>query len=100
MILVAVIAIVVAGVRQMLYRSTVYSVEYDESRFQQVRVGQTSKEVEALMGPPLTKVPWPDQGIVNWSYTVKRFGYSNYWRRDVFMENDKVDQVSSFYEID
>ncbi len=100
MILIVVIAIVASIVRQMLFRSTVYSVEYDESRFQQVRVGQTSKEVEALMGPPLTKVPWPDQGIVNWSYTAKRFGYSNYWKRSVFMENDKVDHVSSMYWID
>ncbi len=100
MILIVVIAIVVAVVRQMLYRSTVYSVEYDESRFQQVRAGQTSKEVEALMGPPLRKVPYPDSGNVNWCYTAKRFGYSDYWKRCVFMKNDKVDHVSSMYWID
>ena len=100
MILIALIGIAAFVVRQMFFASTVYSVGYDENRFQQVRVGMTSGEVEALMGPPLKKVPWPMPGIVNWSYTDSRPGSSDYWMRDVFMGDDKVVRVVSTYWID
>ncbi len=100
MILIALIGIVVFSVRQMFFASTVYSVGYDESRFRQIRVGLTSEEVEALMGPPLKKVPWPRQGFVNWSYTDCRPGPSNYWMRDVFMKDDKVVNVVGIYWVD
>ena len=36
---------------------TVYSKNYDEKKFRSLRVGMTAKEVESIMGEPLTKVP-------------------------------------------
>jgi hypothetical protein len=88
------------AVREMFFANTVYSAGYDERCFRQVRVGMTSAEVEALLGPPLKKVPWPQAGVVIWLYTDKRFKRGDYWRRDVFMTNDGVSEVMSTYWID
>lgn len=101
----AMVVIVIAGfsmfaIRHMLFANTVYSTGFDEIRFQQVRDGMTSAEVEALVGPPLEKVPWPEEGVVIWLYTDKRYNRGNYWKRDVFMNNGKVDRIISMYWID
>lgn len=106
MIAVAFIGIVMRVGWWMVFGSTDFSPGYDEGRFRQIRVGMTSEEVEALMGPPLKKVPWPpqdwpyQQGVVNWSYTDSRPGYSNYWLREVLMKDGKVSRVMNMYWVD
>jgi hypothetical protein len=101
MIVIAVIGFATFAVRKMFFASTVYSAGYDESRFRQVRVGMTSAEVEALLGPPLRTLPWwPDQDLMNWKYTDSRPRTSNYWMRDVFVKDGKVVKVVSMYWID
>jgi outer membrane protein assembly factor BamE (lipoprotein component of BamABCDE complex) len=99
MIVIAVIGLAVFAVRQMFFANTIYSVGYDELRFRQVRVGMTSSQVEALMGPPLEKVPWPEEsGGVIWFYTDRRHNRSgDYWKRDVWMKDDKVSNVINMY---
>jgi hypothetical protein len=100
MLAVAVIGLAVFAVRQMVFANTVYSAGYDEIRFRQVRVGMTSSEVEALLGPPLRKVPWwPDQALVCWKYTNSRpWTSKHYWRRDVFVKDEKVCDIITRYE--
>lgn len=100
MIVIAVIGLAMFVVRAILSWNTVYSAGYDEGRFRQVRVGMTSEEVEGLMGPPLRKLPWPDQNLMIWMYTAKRSGGGDYWRRHVFMKDGKVVQVISMYTDD
>jgi hypothetical protein len=100
MVVIVVIGLAAFAVREMFFANTIYSAGYDESRFQQVRVGMTSSEVEALIGPPLRRVPWwPNQGLVCWEYSNSRPGSSkHYWRRDVFVEDDTVIEIMSWYE--
>jgi hypothetical protein len=101
MIVIAVIGFALCTVREAFFANTVYSAGYDESRFRQARVGMTSADVEALMGPPVGKIPWwPDQDLVCWKYTAKRKGGGDYWRRDVFMKDGKVVEVMNWYKID
>jgi hypothetical protein len=111
MIVVSVIGCATFAVQQMFFANTVYSVGYDESPFQKVHLGMTSAEIEERLGPPLEKVPWwqPDisgrpvwgqPGDVNWLYSKRRPGCSNYWMRNVLMEDGKVIQVQSGYWVD
>ena len=100
-IVIAVIGVAMFAARETFFANTVYSTGYDESRFRQVRVGMTSEDVEALMGPPLRKTRWwPDRDLVCWEYTAKRKGGGDYWRRDVFMKDGKVVELMDWYEID
>jgi hypothetical protein len=91
MVVIAVIGFAMFAVREMFLDNTIYSAGYDESRFRQVRMGMTSEEVEALMGPPLEKVPWPEAGVVIWLYTDRLHNRSgDYWKRDVWMKGKNV----------
>jgi outer membrane protein assembly factor BamE (lipoprotein component of BamABCDE complex) len=101
MILIAVIGFALFAVRQTYFANTLYSVRYDESRFRQVRAGMTSSEVEALMGPPLEKVSAPQIGVVIWLYTDRLHNRGgDYWKRDVWMEDDKVVNLVNIYYSD
>jgi hypothetical protein len=98
MIVIAVIGLAMFAVRQMFFANTIYAVGYNELSFRQVRMGMTSSQVEALMGPPLEKVPWPEGGGVIWCYTGRRYNRSgDYWKRDVWIKDDKVSNVINMY---
>jgi hypothetical protein len=75
---------------------TYYSKGYSENKFMSLRVGMTSKEVEAVMGPPLEKIPWQD-GRVLWTYSDRDDDTCDFWRRWVLFKNDRVDDVVSDY---
>ena len=102
MVLIALIAVGTACVRQMYFVGTVYSVDYNERRFGRIRVGMTTAEVESLVGQPLRKVPqlYAVPVVVNWMYTDGRPGWSNYWLREVFVQEGKVVWVGKMYWID
>lgn len=101
MLAIAFIGVVMTLVRQLYFANTLYARGYDEDRFQQIRAGMTSEEVEALVGPPLKKYPWAYQpSLVGWCYTDKRRGYGDYWKREVFLEKGKVVDVVSNYWVD
>ena len=74
---------------------TVYADGYSESRFRSLRAGMTVREVEDIMGPPLTKGQWqvpdgsglttPGEGVLDdiWYYSRAGKARGSYWRRDV-----------------
>ena len=102
MILVALIAVGMAGVRQLYFANTVYSANYSEGRFGRIQEGMTTNEVESLVGQPLRKVPQlygvPETAL--WMYSVKRHGGGDYWLRNVYFQSNKVVNVAKMYWID
>ena len=83
---------------------TFYSERYSESRFNSLRVGMTREEVEAIVGPPLRKVPWNESAgsphEEMWQYSDRRDYTANYWRRWVLFEDDKVLEIISDFWFD
>jgi hypothetical protein len=76
---------------------TVYAAGYDETKFQQLRIGMTRSQVEALAGPPLQKVPDSVNGPEVWFYSLGATSLDDYWRRWVFFEDGKIFQILSDY---
>jgi hypothetical protein len=78
---------------------TVYSQQYSWSRFRSLRRGMTDREVEAIVGPPLKKVPWAQyMGIHDesmWYYSDQPTITSNFWRRWVHFHDGKVTDIFS-----
>jgi outer membrane protein assembly factor BamE (lipoprotein component of BamABCDE complex) len=48
-----------AGCQALLRQGTIYSKNYDETKFDSLREGMTPRVVEAIMGEPLWKAPLP-----------------------------------------
>lgn len=96
--IVAAVAVVLAVVLP-LYRAmhwTIYAPGFDEGRFSTVRVGMAVDEVEALMGPPLRRWPF-DSTTEIWAYTDQGTYTSGYHRRWIFVEDDSIRRVDSYY---
>jgi hypothetical protein len=110
MVIVLLIGIHLATVRALLSReplfgfSTFYSEGYSETRFLTLRVGMSDREVEAIVGRPLRKVPWNqhmgphDEEM--WQYSDRPDDTANYWRRWVLFENGKVVAVINDFWLD
>lgn len=64
----------------------------------------TREEVEAIVGPPLRKVPWNESAgsphEEMWQYSDRRDYTANYWRRWVLFEDDKVLEIISDFWFD
>ena len=107
MFAVACLGICLAGLRFILLNApigglgTIYSEKYDESKFESLRVGMTAKEVQAIMGEPLKKVPWSEhmgfQDEEMWYYSDQRNIYANYWRRCVHFRDGKTTMTINDY---
>ncbi|WP_435006061.1 hypothetical protein P12x_003733 [Tundrisphaera lichenicola] len=76
---------------------TIYSEKYNEARFQQIRVGMTSGQVEALIGRPLYTMDGSGEGNRTWEYSRGAGDTSSYWRRWVMMSGGKVEEVVNDY---
>ena len=108
--MIAVIGLHLAFVRLLLKNDplfgfcTFYSAGYSERRFHAVRIGMTREDVEAIVGPPLEKVPWnasvgsPNEEM--WHYSERRDDTANYWRRCVLFKDGKVREVISDFWVD
>ena len=78
--------------------STVYSEQYDEVKFESIRIGMDTGEVEAILGPPLSKTPWDDGHTVLWKYSDQLGSMDNFWKRWIYIEDGKVNWiVNEFY---
>ena len=75
---------------------TFYSQGYSETKFRSVREGMTAEQVEAVMGPPLEKIPWQD-GAVNWTYSDRPWDTADFSRRWIIFRGGKVDSVINDY---
>jgi hypothetical protein len=110
MFIVSLIAIHLAFVRLLLMTDpffgfcTFYSAGFSESRFRTLHVGMTRGEVEAIVGPPLRKVPQNqstgprDEEL--WCYSDRQDESANFWRRWVYLENGKVVSVVNDFWVD
>jgi len=67
---------------------------YTERKFRTVTVGMTAAEVQAILGPPIKRMPW---GILPevWLYTDHKTITGNFWRRWIAFDVDsgRVEEV-------
>ena len=80
---------------------TTYSERYSEGRFNALRVGMTTDEVQAIIGPPLFKAPRNQsvgtQTEETWFYSYRPDVTANYWRRSILVQNGKVIDVINYF---
>jgi hypothetical protein len=79
---------------------TVYSKGYSETSFKSLTVGMTTGEVEAVMGPPLSKEPWYEPDQETWSYSKQGGVNGIYYIRALYFKGGRLSQVQMelFYE--
>jgi len=75
---------------------TYYAASFDESKFNSLHEGMSVGELERFIGPPLEKVRQTN-GSVLWTYSGRADDTCSFWRRWVFIENDKITGVVSDY---
>jgi hypothetical protein len=85
-------------------QGTIYSKDYDETKFQGLRTGMTAKEVEAIMGQPLRIIPLNQhQGIRDeelWHYSEQPDPTADFWRRWVEFKAGRMTRIISDYWYD
>jgi hypothetical protein len=76
MIEVACLGLCLAGTRFVLRElpfggnlGTIYSKDYDETKFRSLRAGMSAREIESIMGRPLKKVPMIEDDHELWHYS-------------------------------
>jgi hypothetical protein len=95
---------------------TVYADGYSESKFRSIRIGMTVRQVEEIMGPPLTKGLWqapngsgpitPGVDPIDEIWHYARGGKhvqlrtASHWQRAVLFRNTVVWGTDSTYYID
>ena len=85
-------------------QGTIYSKNYDETKFAGLRAGMTAEEVEAIMGPPLRKIPMEhttgSKDDEQWFYSDQPEATADFWRRWVSFHAGKVTNIISDYWYD
>jgi len=91
---------------------TAYAEGYRESNFLSLRAGMTARQVEEIMGPPMSIGQWqepiPDQPITPgegslhklWHYSRAGKSTGNYWRREVWFKDAVVHRLGSGFYLD
>jgi hypothetical protein len=83
---------------------TFYAPGYEERLFNQLRVGMSAAEVEAIIGSPLRKISWNQHMGPHheelWTYSDRPDVTFNYWRRWVIFENGKIVNVINDFWFD
>jgi hypothetical protein len=110
MVIVLLVGIHLAFLRSLLVNDpffgfgTLYSKDYSETRFTKLQVGMSPREVEAIIGPPLCKVPWNQSSGAPreemWYYSNQPNATANFARRWLHFENGKVVTVINDFWID
>jgi hypothetical protein len=75
---------------------TYYSARFNEGKFKTLRPGMPVAELEAIIGPPLEKVPQRD-GLVLWAYSKRDDVTCSFWRRWVFVKDEKIESIDCDY---
>ncbi len=75
---------------------TRYAVGYSELRFASLKRGMTESEVESVMGAPISRGSFFDQGVV-WMYSKQPNPTSNFFRRWVVFKDGKADLILNDY---
>jgi outer membrane protein assembly factor BamE (lipoprotein component of BamABCDE complex) len=82
------------GCETFLRQGTIYSKNYDETKFGSLREGMTARQVEAIMGQPLWKSPLPHteghEDEEQWAYSTQSEPTAYYLRRWLVFEADRV----------
>jgi hypothetical protein len=95
------VALLITFTRWLIFdSSTIYAPGFSQSRFDRIRAGMSSREVEAALGPPLEKVEWDIDGAENWKYSTQVRATSNYSRRWVFIRDGEVTKVVRDFWLD
>ena len=79
---------------------TVFSTDYSEEAFQEVREGQSKEDVLDSLGRPLDRQPSWDDESEYWYYTKHGPRYDNYWNKIVIFDADTgrvIRKVDEFY---
>jgi SmpA / OmlA family len=107
MIEVACLGLGLAGTRFVLRElpfggslGTVYSKDYDETKFGSLRVGMSAKEIESIMGHPLMKEQFARDDLELWYYSDQTNAVSSFWRRWVCFRQGKATEIINDYWID
>jgi hypothetical protein len=75
---------------------THYAAQYDEGKFNALYVGMSSVDLENVMGAPLERIHQRD-GSVLWTYSSRDDVACSFWRRWVYLADDKITSVVSDY---
>jgi hypothetical protein len=106
MVTVACLAICLAGLRVILNLPSggIPIPKYDETKFESLRAGMTGKEVEAIMGEPLDKIPWNQHMGVHdeemWLYIDQANASAEFWRCGVHFRDGKMQAIISDFRYD
>jgi hypothetical protein len=79
---------------------TIYSKDYDETKFRSLRAGMSASEIESIMGQPLKKVPMSGDNHELWYYSDQINVLSSYWRRWVYVRQGKATEIVNEYWVD
>lgn len=77
---------------------TVYSKGYSEAKFQSLRVGMTPGQVEAVVGPPLRKIP-SKAAFETWWYSESPSS-NDFRRRHLTFEQGRIRRIVSDFWVD
>jgi outer membrane protein assembly factor BamE (lipoprotein component of BamABCDE complex) len=93
-----------AGCEILLRPGTIYSKNYDETKFDSLREGMTAGEVEAIMGEPVRRYSlYHTEGHEDeeqWWYTAQSDPTADYLRRWVVFKAGRVKTLISDYWYD
>jgi hypothetical protein len=75
---------------------TDYAEGYSESKFLGLREGMSEREVEALLGRPLERIPQPD-GTVLWTYSDRDDCTCDFEMRWVYLDEGRVKSIANMH---
>ena len=76
--------------------ATYYAPKFNQNKFNSLRPGMSSGELEKVMGPPLEKIRRRD-GSVLWAYSGRADVSCSYWRRLVMVRDEKITSIANDY---
>lgn len=98
-VVIAWLSLGLSGIHRWLVPPTVYAAGYDDGKFRRIQVGMTADEVVSVLGEPLHRVTWNEDGTENWMYSKQYTSTSNFSRRWIFVKDGRVsDVVMDYFE--